>query len=94
MPSARITRRCQRDQPSASSRDGTSDSIQLPAGISGVMSATILLTMTKLDFGAFVLGGNVFGWTVQREEAFHLLDAFLDHGGRMIDTVGLVSTGR
>jgi aryl-alcohol dehydrogenase-like predicted oxidoreductase len=42
--------------------------------------------MTKLDFGAFVLGGNVFGWTVQREEAFHLLDAFLDHGGRMIDT--------
>jgi aryl-alcohol dehydrogenase-like predicted oxidoreductase len=42
--------------------------------------------MTKLDLGAFVLGGNVFGWTVQREEAFHLLDAFLDHGGRMIDT--------
>jgi len=42
--------------------------------------------MTKLDFGAFVLGGNVFGWTVQREEAFTLLDAFLDHGGRMIDT--------
>ena len=42
--------------------------------------------MTKLDFGAFVFGGNVFGWTVQREEAFHLLDAFLDHGGRMIDT--------
>jgi aryl-alcohol dehydrogenase-like predicted oxidoreductase len=42
--------------------------------------------MTKLDFGAFVFGGNVFGWTVQREEAFHVLDAFLDHGGRMIDT--------
>ena len=42
--------------------------------------------MTKVDFGAFVFGGNVFGWTVQREEAFHLLDAFLDHGGRMIDT--------
>lgn len=38
------------------------------------------------DFGPFVLGGNVFGWTVQREDAFRLLDAFVERGGKAIDT--------
>ncbi|HEY0250907.1 MAG TPA: aldo/keto reductase [Kofleriaceae bacterium] len=47
----------------------------------------------KLDFGPFVFGGNVFGWTVQREEAFQLLDLFIEHGGRMIDTADLYSDG-
>jgi aryl-alcohol dehydrogenase-like predicted oxidoreductase len=42
--------------------------------------------MTKLDFGSFVLGGNVFGWTVEREEGFRILDSFVERGGRMIDT--------
>lgn len=36
--------------------------------------------------GPFVLGGNVFGWTVQREEGFRILDAFVDGGGTLIDT--------
>jgi len=36
--------------------------------------------------GPFVLGGNVFGWTVQREEGFRLLDAFVDGGGTLVDT--------
>ena len=39
-----------------------------------------------LDFGPVVLGGNVFGWTVDRSDAFRLLDAFVDHGGTTIDT--------
>ena len=39
-----------------------------------------------LSFGPFVLGGNVFGWTVQREDAFRLLDAFVERGGKAIDT--------
>lgn len=43
----------------------------------------------SLDFGPIVLGGNVFGWTVQREDAFRLLDAFIDHGGRAIDTADM-----
>lgn len=33
-----------------------------------------------------VLGGNVFGWTIDRERSFQVLDAFYEAGGRMIDT--------
>jgi aryl-alcohol dehydrogenase-like predicted oxidoreductase len=32
------------------------------------------------------LGGNVFGWTADEPTSFALLDAFVDAGGRMIDT--------
>ncbi len=35
---------------------------------------------------ALVLGGNVFGWTADRETSFEVLDAFYENGGRMIDT--------
>ncbi|WP_338465795.1 aldo/keto reductase [Novosphingobium sp. ZN18A2] len=33
-----------------------------------------------------VLGGNVFGWTADRDRSFEVLDAFYEAGGRMIDT--------
>lgn len=33
-----------------------------------------------------VLGGNVFGWTIERDASFAVLDAFYEAGGRMIDT--------
>ncbi|KHK91958.1 alcohol dehydrogenase [Novosphingobium malaysiense] len=33
-----------------------------------------------------VLGGNVFGWTIDRDGSFAVLDAFYEAGGRMIDT--------
>lgn len=33
-----------------------------------------------------VFGGNIFGWTVDKEQSFRLLDAFFAAGGRMIDT--------
>jgi aryl-alcohol dehydrogenase-like predicted oxidoreductase len=33
-----------------------------------------------------VLGGNVYGWTIQRDRSFEVLDAFYEAGGRMIDT--------
>ncbi len=33
-----------------------------------------------------VFGGNIFGWTVDRDRSFELLDAFYAAGGRMIDT--------
>jgi aryl-alcohol dehydrogenase-like predicted oxidoreductase len=42
--------------------------------------------VTALDFGPVVLGGNVFGWTTDRDEGFRVLDAFVDGGGRAIDT--------
>jgi aryl-alcohol dehydrogenase-like predicted oxidoreductase len=31
-------------------------------------------------------GGNVFGWTLDRDRSFAILDAFYEGGGRMIDT--------
>ncbi|MDG2004258.1 MAG: aldo/keto reductase [Novosphingobium sp.] len=33
-----------------------------------------------------VLGGNVFGWTIDAEQSFPILDAFYEAGGRMIDS--------
>src|SRR4051812_37060665 len=42
--------------------------------------------MPAPSFGPIILGGNVFGWTVSRDEAFTLLDAYVDRGGRAIDT--------
>ena len=48
--------------------------------------------MTALDFGAVVLGGNVFGWSTDREEGFRVLDAFLDGGGKAIDTADVYGT--
>jgi len=38
-----------------------------------------------------VLGGNVFGWTADREASFAVLDAFYEAGGRMIDTADVYS---
>ena len=39
-----------------------------------------------------VLGGNVFGWTADRDTSFEVLDAFYENGGRMIDTAEAYST--
>lgn len=33
-----------------------------------------------------VFGGNVFGWTIDQDRSFAILDAFYEAGGRMIDT--------
>ncbi|NKQ57907.1 aldo/keto reductase [Amycolatopsis sp. K13G38] len=41
--------------------------------------------MQKPDF-PLVLGGNVFGWTADRETSFEVLDAFVEAGGTHIDT--------
>lgn len=39
-----------------------------------------------IDGLRLVFGGNVFGWTIDRDESFAILDAFYEAGGRMIDT--------
>jgi aryl-alcohol dehydrogenase-like predicted oxidoreductase len=39
-----------------------------------------------------VLGGNVFGWTVDERQAFSLLDGFVDAGLNAIDTADSYST--
>jgi aryl-alcohol dehydrogenase-like predicted oxidoreductase len=38
-----------------------------------------------------VLGGNVFGWTADRDAGFKVLDGFYQAGGRMIDTADVYS---
>ena len=47
--------------------------------------------MTSLDFGPLVLGGNTFGWTSDVKESFAVLDAFVEAGGRSIDTADVYS---
>jgi aryl-alcohol dehydrogenase-like predicted oxidoreductase len=41
---------------------------------------------TDLDVSALCLGGNVFGWTADRDESFAVLDGFRAGGGNFIDT--------
>jgi aryl-alcohol dehydrogenase-like predicted oxidoreductase len=39
-----------------------------------------------LDVYGLCLGGNVFGWTADRDASFSVLDAYVEAGGNFIDT--------
>ena len=39
-----------------------------------------------MDVYGLCLGGNVFGWTADREDSFAVLDAYVEAGGNFIDT--------
>jgi aryl-alcohol dehydrogenase-like predicted oxidoreductase len=41
---------------------------------------------TELDVSGLCLGGNVFGWTLDEESSFAVLDAYVAAGGNFIDT--------
>jgi len=45
-----------------------------------------LLGNTDLDVFGVCLGGNVFGWTIDEQQSFAVLDAYLAAGGNFIDT--------
>ena len=49
------------------------------------------LGATDLKIAPLVLGGNVFGWTADRDASFAILDAFVAGGGTMIDTADVYS---
>lgn len=49
------------------------------------------LGATDLETPPLVLGGNVFGWTADKDTSFRVLDAFVARGGRMIDTADVYS---
>ena len=49
------------------------------------------LGSTELQIAPLVLGGNVFGWTADRDASFAVLDAFVAGGGTMIDTADVYS---
>lgn len=44
------------------------------------------LGSSTLEIYPLVLGGNVFGWTADRETSFDVLDVFVNGGGNMVDT--------
>jgi aryl-alcohol dehydrogenase-like predicted oxidoreductase len=45
-----------------------------------------LIPRTDLDVFGLCLGGNVFGWTADRDASFAVLDAYVGAGGNFIDT--------
>ncbi len=49
------------------------------------------LASTNLQVAPLMLGGNVFGWTIDAETSFRVLDAFVDHGFNFIDTADVYS---
>ncbi|MFD4786550.1 aldo/keto reductase [Streptomyces sp. NPDC058459] len=49
------------------------------------------LGSSSLDVFPLALGGNVFGWTADRDTSFAVLDAYLAAGGNFIDTADAYS---
>jgi len=64
----------------------------LSRGRAAIMVNERRLGASGLTTPPLILGGNVFGWTADREASFAVLDAFVDGGGRMIDTADAYST--
>ena len=51
----------------------------------------ITLGSTGLSVSRLCLGGNVFGWSADREQSFAVLDAYVAAGGNFIDTADAYS---
>jgi aryl-alcohol dehydrogenase-like predicted oxidoreductase len=49
------------------------------------------LGVTDIETPPMVFGGNVFGWTADRETSFALLDRFAGAGGTVVDTADVYS---
>ncbi|TYB42902.1 aldo/keto reductase [Actinomadura chibensis] len=47
---------------------------------------TDLQKIGDLDVSPLALGGNVFGWTADRDASFRILDAYAAAGGNLLDT--------
>jgi aryl-alcohol dehydrogenase-like predicted oxidoreductase len=45
-----------------------------------------------LQIAPLALGGNVFGWTIDQNTSFAVLDAFVDFGFNLVDTANIYST--
>jgi aryl-alcohol dehydrogenase-like predicted oxidoreductase len=52
---------------------------------------TRTLGHSNIQVVPLVLGGNVFGWTIDAEKSFAVLDAFVDRGFNFIDTADVYS---
>ena len=49
------------------------------------------LGRSELKTAPIIFGGNVFGWTLDEQQSFEMLDAWLDAGFNMIDTADVYS---
>lgn len=49
------------------------------------------LGASNIDIAPLVFGGNVFGWTIDEDTSFRLLDAFVERGFNCIDTADVYS---
>ena len=52
---------------------------------------TRTLAQTGHQVAPLMLGGNVFGWTIDEKQSFQILDAFTDRGFNFIDTADVYS---
>jgi aryl-alcohol dehydrogenase-like predicted oxidoreductase len=52
----------------------------------GTLEHIARLGNTDLDVFGLCLGGNVFGWTIDEQRSFEVLDAYVAAGGNFIDT--------
>ena len=50
------------------------------------MTKKIKISTTDLEVSRINLGGNVFGWTLDDQKSFEILDAFVNAGFNFIDT--------
>lgn len=51
----------------------------------------IKIGQTDLEVASFNLGGNVFGWTLDENKSFEILDAYVEAGFNFIDTADMYS---
>ena len=50
------------------------------------------LGKTELNVTPLCFGGNIFGWTVDEQASFKVLDAYVEAGGNFIDTADVYSS--
>ncbi|MBE9586782.1 aldo/keto reductase [Mucilaginibacter sp. JRF] len=50
------------------------------------MSKKVKISNTDLEVGRINFGGNVFGWTLDKQQSFNILDKFVAEGYNFIDT--------
>lgn len=53
---------------------------------------TRTLGSTGIEVSPIMLGGNVFGWTIDEPQSFAVLDTFVDRGFNFIDTADMYSS--
>ena len=62
--------------------------------IDGIVSVRRPIPNSELRVFPIAIGGNVFGWTADAQEAERILDRYAHFGGNFIDTADSYAGGR